>query len=313
METWSVRFAPDGTRVVAGGAYGNVQVFDLQGQRSGTARGGALAYNVGSVVLPIMAGVTGAAAMWMRRRPDAGPDSGPSRALALTPDGRRVATGLGAKVLLRATEEEDARPTKFAVDRHDVTALAFCRNDLLAAASHHTVGLWSLDRPTRLRTLDHEDAVYALAVTRDATRLATAGHSYIRVWDVDTGEPKLSIDHHPMVFAADFSPDGTRLVTGALDHSARVWDTTTGACLTRLELPDRVRGVAYGPDGDTLAIAAGHTVTLLNLATRRTVLEVDGDFGDVSLLQIALSPDGSHLATVGGGMAWLIPVPKKAP
>jgi WD40 repeat protein len=295
MEAWSVSFAPDGGHAAVGGARGQWSVLSLEDWQSRAVRPAALA----------TAFAVASQYRWRNRR-----NEGAARALAFSPDGRRIATGNGSNVMLL-----DLRDTLqfggFGVGRYEVTALAFCGAGLLAAASHHTVGLWSLDRPTRLRTLAHEDAVYALAVTRDATCLATAGHSSIRVWDVDTGEPTQRIDYHPMVFAADFSPDGTRLVTGALDHTARVWDTSTGDCLTRIELPDRVRGVAYGPDGDTLALAAGHTVTLLNLATGRRILELGGDsgeFGDVSLLQIAYSPAGTHLATVGGGKAWLIPI-----
>jgi hypothetical protein len=38
------------------------------------------------------------------------------------------------------------------------------------------------------------------------------------------------------------------------------------------------------------------------------VLERDGDFGPLTMLKVAYSPDGSHLAAVGGGKAWLVPL-----
>ncbi|PWI15368.1 hypothetical protein DI272_15235 [Streptomyces sp. Act143] len=304
MAAWSVAFAPDGTRVAVGGTHGQSRVFDLPARQP-------------DVVPPSPAVLYVAMANLITsryRKPKGGrerpADSRRVRAVAFEPGTGRLALADATEVVLR-DRNDPARLSRFIAGRHDVTALAFCRSRLLAVADHHTVGLWSLPEPTRQSTLDHEDAVYALAATRDGTRIATAGHSSLRVWDTGTAEQVLCVDYHPMVFAVDFSPDGTRLVTGALDHTARVWDAATGDCRMRLELPDRVRGVAFGPHGDTLAMVWGSTVTLLDLSTRRTVLELDGDFGDVSLLQIAYSPDGTRLATVGGGKAWLIPVPKE--
>jgi WD40 repeat protein len=74
------------------------------------------------------------------------------------------------------------------------------------------------------------------------------------------------------------------------------------------QISDEVRGVAFSPDGKTLAVGhigilgseAENIVRLWDVATGEMVAELRGHTGGV--INVTFSPDGKRLATEGGGM-----------
>ncbi len=85
----------------------------------------------------------------------------------------------------------------------------------------------------------------------------------VRVWDVRTGNDKLTYNaHNAEVDAVAWSPDSRYIVSGSFDDgnpansSVQVWDANTGCRAFSISGHDRVRSVAWSPDG-TL-IAPGH-------------------------------------------------------
>lgn len=79
-------------------------------------------------------------------------------------------------------------------------------------------------------SLDHPEAITALAVSRDGGFLAVGTgylHSDIWLWDVQTGKSLGQLEGHAhWVSALEFSSDGERLISASTDQTARVWDLT---------------------------------------------------------------------------------------
>src|SRR5262249_30182743 len=76
---------------------------------------------------------------------------------------------------------------------------------------------------------------------------------------------------------------------------ARLWNARTGHLIATLTgHTDIVRGVAFSPDGTTLATAGG-TARLWNAHTGRLIAVLPGH----ALGEAAFSPDGTLLATAG--------------
>ncbi|WP_369249385.1 CHAT domain-containing protein [Streptomyces sp. R41] len=303
---WSVAFRPDGRSVAVGCDKRSATIFDLDGHHHGTTRPPLDEAALKGLGLVAALGVAGGVLAAIQT---AGSDER-VLCLAFTPDGRRIAMSGNSKV--RVCDSDTGKlVVEIAAGKYDVSAVAFCGNSQLVAASHHLVGIWTVERPTRIVNIDHQASVYAVAVSPDRTRLVTAGRSSVRVWDARTGDRLLQVEYSAMVFGVDFHPEGGHFATAGLDRTARVWDATTGECVVELELADRVRCVAFSPDGTRLAVASGTAVSVWDPTARRKVFELDGDFGPVTMLKVAYSPEGRHLAAVGGGKAWLIPLPEE--
>lgn len=202
-EVLRMAWSPDGTRLATAGSDKTVQVWEARTEtRLLTYRGHA-----GDV--------------WMERLVEAGLPSA-VRALAWSPDGRRIASG-GDRTVQVWEAESGTR--------------------LLTYRGHK---YW----------------VGALAWSPDGQRLASVSHgssAAVEVWEAETGQPLCTYRNHRFgVRTLAWAPDGRRLVSagGTLDHDVQVWEAVSGKCLyTYTGHLGPVHTVAWSPDGSRIASA----------------------------------------------------------
>jgi WD40 repeat protein/tRNA A-37 threonylcarbamoyl transferase component Bud32 len=129
-------------------------------------------------------------------------------------------------------------------------------------------------------------------------------HWELTVWDLVAGQERFTargVFHGEQVFEGaflTFHPDSKVLVGKACPTAVQLWAIDTGEELTSIPAEGwDVRGGAFRPDGEILALACGRTVRLWDLTKNQECACLRGHTDTVATL--AFSPDGRTLATGG--------------
>ncbi|MCY3741468.1 MAG: WD40 repeat domain-containing protein [Candidatus Poribacteria bacterium] len=180
-------------------------------------------------------------------------------------------------------------------------ALTFSDDALIVASAHaDKIYVWDTATGTAFAMLDeHPNAIKAIALSPDNTKLATAGGDWIvRLWDVGTGKYINSLSGHPgAVNAIAFSPDGKILASAGT--RLRLWNADTGELLNADNNDlGSIDHLVFSPDGKTLASSNGwsHAVHLWDVDT--STIKKKFKKHNSKIRDIAFSPDGRRLVSV---------------
>jgi eukaryotic-like serine/threonine-protein kinase len=256
-----------------------------------------------------------------RKDPESGrtPITTPSsvETLGFSPDGRILAA-LGQDGVVRtwdmATHRETGAPIRVFDGPYDAS-----RNSFSFAFSSDgrtlTTANWGSDDPTRTfvrswkvtgqrrtdRTFTVPGGFWNMWLSRDARTLAVVQADGVQLWDTAgqrrTGTLPGPISEDP---PATFSPDGRTLVTrGRAKDTLAVWDLNRRQQIgSPIKVGDKIDGLAFSPDGRTLAFGDGDAVRLVDADSRRLL---DGSLGS-SLGDVygkSFTADGRSLAAAG--------------
>jgi WD40 repeat protein len=286
-------FSPDGKRLATGGADRVVKLWDAAtGDELLTLRGHRE-----------FADVEVDRGGFKSRATSRGPDIGSVSSLAISPDGKRLASG-GSDYTARVwdvTRDQEA----LALPRHSGSVVAFLPDSRRLVLRGLPTGCAVRDVTTgqvvlSLGTRQRDD----VAISPDGRYLATASGvegGAATLWDMATGKELHSLKG----FGPAFSPDGRRLATIIGDRwggseqpsEVKVWDVVTGKELRTLR-SDKwlISFVAFTPDGKQIITAS----------TGGMARVWDADSGDeVRFFRfphgnaVMLTPDGKYLASAG--------------
>ncbi|HZW07767.1 MAG TPA: WD40 repeat domain-containing protein, partial [Phycisphaerales bacterium] len=142
--------------------------------------------------------------------------------------------------------------------------------------------------------------MFALAVSRDGTRIATAcTDRAVRVWNAQTR--KLDWEATGLqVFARGlaFSPDGSRLYSGGAAAGVTVWDTATHQRLTVLPTSTAPWSIAASPDGKRIGV--GTMEAGVDIIELETGARIGGPSGHLRVVaSVVFSPDSALLFSGG--------------
>ncbi len=196
------------------------------------------------------------------------PNSNSVNCIAISPDGKRLATGHQDHSVL-IWETRSGQPAGAGSSEcEDVRQIAFSPDGrfLVISGTRGTEGILEV-RDSRSGELVRQplvlrDSISSFELSRDGRWVATACEDHsARVWEVVTGGPLSPwLPHDFEARQVVFSPDGSRLATLARRGAIRLWNARTGEPITAPIVYPRNVGdgcVSYSPDGKRLLLARG--------------------------------------------------------
>ncbi|MFL5330629.1 MAG: hypothetical protein ACJ8C4_17135 [Gemmataceae bacterium] len=228
------------------------------------------------------------------------PPTGRVRALAISPDGKWLATG-GADNSVRLWDMATGQLMRtFLGHSSEVQALVFVEEGmrLVSVAKDQSIRVWDLEPVTpALKMEGHHGAIWAAVPSPDGKLLAWAGaDAAIRLSDFSTGKETRSLNGHTgPVTAMLFTSDGQRLISASGDRSVRIWDLTSGQAQSLEGHTAPVLALSLSADGHHIASGgADKTVCVWDLATRKQISR--WTIPNSTVTSLAYRPDGRSIA-----------------
>ena len=239
-------------------------------------------------------------------------DASRADAIAISPDGKTLATKYDHKVFLYdiATGNETARiPYPSSNPYSAATWLLFSpdgKRIALGGADGKSIHLMDIAKGKVVQTLQHAQTLFGAAFSPDSKHIVGAGYDrdgndhYARLWDVETGKDvRHFLNGNAGLRCAAFSPDGNTLALGPDSgdkNPIRLFDVATGK--ERLQIPFSeysIRHIDFAPDGKSVAVSGYSTTRVFDTSTAAEKVRIDR-----RSIGVRFSPDGKTLVGAVG-------------
>ena len=237
----SVSMSPDGTRIISGGNDDTIKVWDA---------------------------TTGTELMSLRGHNHA------VNSVDFSPDGKHIVSGSNDNTIKLWDAANGTEVTTLHGHNAGVRSVAFSPDgrQIVSGDREQTIKVWDAGAGTEVMTLrGHVSGIQEVAFSPDGARIISGSRDKtVKVWDAKAGTELLTLrGHEKRVYAVVFTPDGKRIVSGGQFGVVKVWDAVSGAEVMTLRRPGF--GIAFSPDGKTMAAATGSGIVLWESGPRPDV------------------------------------------
>jgi len=177
---------------------------------------------------------------------------------------------------------------------------------ILTASADRLVNIWDTDTEKLLLTLaGHADRVSSCSFSPDGSLVASAGaDNTVRIWNAESGQLLQLITGHEeeigATHACSFSPDGRQVITSGVDKTIGIWDASTGQLIRRIKNQDPLDAALPSPDG-RLLYTVGARISIQEVESGKLL----GQFNNIRVRVVAISPDGHFLVSASGFSLWV--------
>jgi WD40 repeat protein len=223
------------------------------------------------------------------------------RVVRFSPDGKTLLSGNEDKTVYQWDLSTHQYLRTFTGHGHWIAALDWNPDSqTFVSGSATKLRFWNTQTGECMKTLEHEQYIYAIAFNPNEDLFVSAGGEHIlRVWHSQTLQCLNILQGHTnRIWSVAFSPNGQTLASASHDQTVRLWDIHTGEVLHILRgHRNIVFSVAFSPDGQQLASGGDDGTIRLWDVQMGTCQQVLQNHGSSLICSVEFSPDGKLLAT----------------
>lgn len=162
------------------------------------------------------------------------------RAIAITPDGTKMVSGLGDKSLI-VWDMKTGTSLKTLTGHNgsvDAVAITLDSKQIVSGSTDSTIKIWNIETGENIDTfIGHQSSIRAIAITPDGKNIVSASSdTTLKAWDLQTGECLCTcIGHQKSVSVLAIHPDGDKVISGSDDKRLILWDLKTGQLLREIK------------------------------------------------------------------------------